>query len=83
MTRYGKILVFVNLALSVTFLAWSIGLVSNRIYWHTPPADGGEKVIGQVDQLKAQIKDLVEARTGSAAFSARFFSERTNAYGVA
>jgi hypothetical protein len=65
MTQTGKILVFVTLALSVTFLAWSIGLVTNRIYWHSPPATGGEKIIGKVDQLKDQIKKLAEARTGS------------------
>src|SRR5579871_5376955 len=65
MTKLGKILVFVTLALSVTFLAWSIGLVTNRIYWHTPPAAGGEKIVGKVDQLKSRIKELVEARSGS------------------
>src|SRR5947209_6885995 len=67
MTRLAKVLVFVALAFSFTFLAWSIGLVTNRIYWHTPPADGGEKVIGKVDQLKNRIKELVEARSGSSA----------------
>jgi hypothetical protein len=65
MTRIGKVLIFINLALSVGFLAWTVGLVTNRIYWNTPPADGGEKVVGQVDQLKARIKDLVEARSGT------------------
>src|SRR5262245_19824709 len=65
MTKLAKVLVFVALAFSITFLAWSVGMVTNRIYWHTPPADGGQKVIGKVNQLKGRVKELVDARSGS------------------
>jgi len=57
MTRYGKILVFLNLALSFFFVAWTLGLYSER-----PPWKGIEGERGRVDELSAVIKGLADAR---------------------
>ena len=65
MTQTAKTLVFVNLVLSVVFVAWAVGLVTNQVPWHTPPAGDGPKVEGMVAQLQAQIKRLAEARTSA------------------
>jgi hypothetical protein len=62
MTQTAKTLVFVNLVLSVVFVAWAVGLVTNQVPWHNPPAGDGPKVEGFVTQLQGQIKKLVEAR---------------------
>jgi hypothetical protein len=61
MTQTAKTLVFVNLVLSVIFVAWAVGLVTNQVPWHTPPAGDGPKVEGMVAQLQTQIKNLTAA----------------------
>ena len=62
MTQTAKRLVFVNLVLSVVFVAWAVGLVTNPVPWHTPQAGDGPKVEGMVAQLQAEIKRLTAAR---------------------
>jgi prefoldin subunit 5 len=62
MTQTAKSLVFANLVLAVVFVAWAIGLATNPVPWHTPPAGEGPKVEGMVAQLKGQIDRLVVAR---------------------
>lgn len=62
MTQTAKTLVFANLVLSVVFLAWAVGLFTNEVPWHTPPAGDGPKVEGMVAQLQARIKTLTDAR---------------------
>jgi hypothetical protein len=65
MTQTAKTLVFVNLVLSVVFVAWAVGLVTNQVPWHTPPAGDGPKVEGMVAQLKSQIDKLTAARNSA------------------
>src|SRR5437660_12509342 len=62
MTKLGKWLVLINLTLSLVFLAWAVGLYTNQVNWNTPPADGGQRVQGMVDELKAEITQLAAAR---------------------
>jgi hypothetical protein len=62
MTKIGKWLVFINVSLSLVFLAWAIGLYTNQVNWNTPPSDGGQRVQGMVDELKAEITQLQAAR---------------------
>jgi hypothetical protein len=70
MTRYGKILVFLNLALSFFFVAWTLGLYSER-----PPWKGVEGERGRVDELAAVIKGLADARATADARWAKATSE--------
>jgi signal transduction histidine kinase len=65
MTKTAKTLVFVNLVLSVVFVAWAVGLVTNQVPWHTPPVGDGPKVEGMVAQLQTQIKKLTDARNSA------------------
>src|SRR5437016_7475397 len=62
MTKLGKWLVFINVTLSLIFLAWAVGLYTNQVHWNTPPSDGGQRVQGMVDELKAEITQLAEAQ---------------------
>lgn len=62
MTKLGKWLVFINFTLSLTFLAWAIGLYTNQVNWNTPPSDGGQRIQGMVDELTGEIKQLGEAQ---------------------
>ena len=62
MTQTAKTLVFVNLVLSVIFVAWAVGLVTNQVPWNNPPAGEGPEVEGFVAQLQNQIKQLLVAR---------------------
>src|SRR5438105_15341796 len=61
-TQIGKWLVFINVTLSLIFLAGALGLYTNHVNWATPPSDGGQRVQGMVDELKAEIQTLVAAR---------------------
>src|SRR5439155_8533547 len=65
MTKLGKWLVFINLTLSLLFLAWAIGLYTNQVHWNTPPSDGGQKVQGMVKELQDEINQLANARTSA------------------
>jgi hypothetical protein len=62
MTIWGKRLVFLNLVLSLLFVAWAIGLATNQIPWHTPAATDGVKVQGMVAAAQDEIKRLTAAR---------------------
>lgn len=62
MTKTGKILVIVNLVMSMVFVAWAVGLLTNQVPWHTPPAGDGPKVEGMVAKLQDRIKSLTAAR---------------------
>src|SRR2546423_15555973 len=62
MTKLGKWLVVINVTLSLMFLAWAVGLYTNHINWATPPSDGGQRVQGMVEELKAEVTRLVAAR---------------------
>lgn len=61
MNRYAKILILLNVALSLTFVAWSLGLFMHAVPW-TAIGAGDEKLVGRIDELKEQIRGLVEAR---------------------
>ncbi|HTK78088.1 MAG TPA: hypothetical protein VL371_22670 [Gemmataceae bacterium] len=61
-TKLGKWLVFINLTLSLIFLAWAIGLYTNQVHWNTPPSDGGQKIQGMIEELNGEIKQLAAAR---------------------
>jgi len=73
-TRIGKLLVFVNLAVSVGLLAWSLSLYSNRVDWlDTATADG--KTEGQISVLKKEIERLSKAVAETqAGYSAKKYS---------
>jgi len=43
MSTLGKVLVLVHGALSLTVLAWALGVFTNRIDWNTPPAEAGKE----------------------------------------
>src|SRR4051794_33026683 len=62
MTRLGKILVFVNLVFSFVFVAWSVGLYTQRVPWQSYTTSDGEKVRGRIEILTEEIKDAVDAR---------------------
>lgn len=62
MSRLGRILVFVNLALSLIFVAWSVGLYSQQVPWKTYRTSDGETVRGRIDVLKEDVQHAVEAR---------------------
>ena len=57
-TKLGKWLVFINVTLSLVFLAWAIGLYTNQVHWNTPPGDSGQRIQGMVDELKGEITQL-------------------------
>src|SRR5437879_6199549 len=65
MTKLGKWLVFINVTLSLIFLAWAVGLYTNQVHWNTPPSDGGQRVQGMIEELNAEIKQLLDARNSA------------------
>jgi len=65
MTKLGKWLVFINLTLSLIFLAWAVGIYTNQVHWNTPPSEGGQRVQGLIEELNGEIKQLVDARTSA------------------
>jgi hypothetical protein len=54
MTIFGKILVFVNLALSFVMLAWAVGVYTESVDWATPKATP-EKAQGELYKLRDRI----------------------------
>ncbi|MFO0810984.1 MAG: hypothetical protein U0746_20335 [Gemmataceae bacterium] len=58
MTKLGKALTLLNVALALTFLAWALGLYTNQIFWHTPQTQDGQRVEGLVDQLKKKVDEV-------------------------
>ena len=71
MTRFGKLLIFMNLVLSVVFAGWAAGIYAQRIDWAPartlfgePIEDRPGRVKERGDQVKAlvELRDLVETR---------------------
>jgi hypothetical protein len=58
-TRLGKILVLVNLVLSVLFAVWALGIYANRIDWPGTgsPTIPGEKALGELRKRDDEIKE--------------------------
>src|SRR6266496_4002673 len=54
MTTFGKILIFINLALSVGMAALALGLYSNRIEWAGAKPNESE---GEIAKLTTEIKN--------------------------
>src|SRR5436190_18478381 len=52
MTKFGKILIFINLALSIGMAAVALGLYSNRIEWAGAKPNESE---GEINKLKTEI----------------------------
>lgn len=65
MTRFGKLLIFLNLFLSITFAGWAAGVYTQRIDWAPARTLAGETIAdrpGRVKELDDKIKALVELR---------------------
>jgi hypothetical protein len=56
MTLLGKILVFINVALSFLMLAWAAALYTNRIDWSNNPAKGDQPA-GLLKAREDRVKD--------------------------
>jgi hypothetical protein len=58
-TKFGKILVFANLVLSVMFASMAVGIYTNRIDWpgFRTASYQGEEVRGELAQRKKDVKD--------------------------
>lgn len=64
MTLLGKVLVFVNLLLSLLMLSWAAAVVTNRIDWSSSPAKEGKPagvLKGREDRVKAAWVALANA----------------------
>src|SRR5437016_5744746 len=64
MTRFGKILVFFNLALSIIFATWALGVYGNHIDWGKGPEKPGVakgKLAVAEEQLKEATAQLQTA----------------------
>ena len=63
MAGLGKLLVFLNVALSVGLLTWGVTTANNRADYLDPPAPagGGTAVKGQLSTFKAEIDRLTKA----------------------
>src|SRR5207245_936984 len=58
MSTIGKVLVLLHGALSITVLAWVIGVFTNRIDWNNPPAKAGQEgTVGLFDRQKAKAAE--------------------------
>jgi hypothetical protein len=61
MTLIGKLLIFLNLGLSMMCAVWAVGVYANRVDWSAQPAKGEEpagKLREQQDRLEAARKEL-------------------------
>src|SRR5438270_6050367 len=58
MTNLGKALVLLNLVLSLVFVAWGVGLVTNQVPWNTPQSTDGARVQGMVETLQKEVERL-------------------------
>ena len=71
MTRFGKLLVFIQLIMSLFFLAWAVGVYTQRIDWHQAYNPFNRQPIpdrpGRYSENKDQIAKLAEARDASEA----------------
>ena len=60
----GKVMVLLHGALSITVLAWVVGVVTHRIDWNNPPppeAGGKDKGPGLYDKQKTKAADYTAA----------------------
>jgi hypothetical protein len=57
MTTLGKILVFLNVAISGLLLAWAVNLYTHRIDW-TDKAASGDKPAGELVARKGRVDDM-------------------------
>jgi hypothetical protein len=62
MTTIGKVLVYVTVLLSGLFLAFAVAVYSQRLPWFTYTPEGGEKVVGIIDQAREEMARIIEAR---------------------
>src|SRR5436305_6142537 len=62
MTNLGKALVLFNLVLSLMFVAWGVGLVTNQVPWKTPASGDGARIQGMVEELQREIQRLSPAQ---------------------
>src|SRR5438552_1385388 len=62
MTKLGKALTLINVALALVFMAWATGLYTNQIFWHTPQNQDGQNVKGLVAQLQSRVEELKPVR---------------------
>jgi len=60
MTGIGKLLVFVNVFISVGLMTWAVSAYANRVDWLDRTTPDG-KVNGQITELKAEIDRLSKA----------------------
>jgi hypothetical protein len=72
MTRFGKILVYFNLAFSLLLAAWSFSLYANGIDWSDRKAKGSE-LAGEYTVHEAQLAELW---TGAPPAQANWLTER-------
>lgn len=65
MTAIGKLLVFLNLFVSVVLISWAVSLYVNRLDWLDGKTEDGKKIPGQISRLKSEIdeetKKIVQA----------------------
>ena len=57
MSTIGKVLVLLHGALSITVLAWAIGVATNRIDWNAPPGEGSKDNPGLYARQKAKADE--------------------------
>jgi len=74
MTFFGKLIVCVNVVVSLLFLAFAIGTYTQRIDWFNRRPEGGEEIKGKVSVLQAKLGDLIEAKSRA---ESRWTSTRT------
>jgi hypothetical protein len=60
MTKFGKALVFVNLAIGIGLFAWAVALYANRLNYF-PNKDAVPPVEGRFVEMKKEIDDLASA----------------------
>ena len=62
MTSLGKLLVLLNVGLSLGLAGLAFGVYTNRIDWPgTAPATGSEKTVGEFAQKKTEVEDAQKA----------------------
>jgi hypothetical protein len=67
MTFLGKMLVMLNAILSFLFLAFAVALFTNQIRWNNYQPEGGEKIVGKIERLLADLKQHNAGRDNAAA----------------
>jgi hypothetical protein len=77
MTTFGKVLIFLNLVLSIAGAAWAMGLYTQRINW-TGKARGD----GSEDKIKALTDRIKDRMIGLAAAESRYAAEPTRLLGM-